>query len=80
MSGSASGMLCPDDIESSVLSEMKGPLKEHLAMNTTRTRDNDGVYEETQYYFENRLNWEPREELKVMMDRKRSSQGEGTRN
>ena len=46
------GCLCPDDIESSVLSEMKGPLKEHIAMNTTRTRDNDGVYEEAQCYFE----------------------------
>ena len=73
-------MLRPDDIKSSVLSEMKGPLKEHLAMNTTRTRDHNGVHEEIQCYSENRQNWEPREELKVMMDRKRSSQGKGTGN
>ena len=35
--------LLPDDIKSSILTEMtKGPLKEHLVLNTAKLRDYDG--------------------------------------
>jgi len=55
-----SGSKLPDDIKSSILTEMtKGPLKEHLILNAAKLRNYDAVREEIQCYLENRQNAEP---------------------
>ena len=47
----------PDDIKSSILTEMtKGPLKEHLILNAAKLKSYEGVREEIQCYLENRHN------------------------
>ena len=52
-------MLLPNDIKRSILHEMtKGPLAEHLVLNTTKLRDDDGIREEIQCYVDRRQNSE----------------------
>ena len=53
-------MPLPDDIKSSVLTEVtRGPLTDHLVLNTTKLRDDDGVRDNIQCFLEKRQNSEP---------------------
>ncbi len=69
-----SGGKLPDDIKSSILTDMtKGPLREHLILNTAKLKSCEGVHEEIQCYFENRQSAEP-----MSMDVDAFTKGKGT--
>ena len=70
-----SGSKLPDDIKSSILTEMtKGPLREHLILNAAKLKSYEGVREEIQCYLENRQNAEP-----MSMDVDAFTKGKGTK-